>query len=55
MKELLRRVLRMIKKTKYGYGVTSSKGKPLSKKNLSKKQAQRRLRQVEYFKHQKKK
>jgi len=43
----------MIKKTSKGYEVTSEKGKPLSKKNLSKKQAEKRLRQVEYFKHKK--
>ena len=40
----------MIKKTKSGYKVVSKKGKALSKGNLTKKQAQRRLAQVEYFK-----
>lgn len=44
----------MIKKTKSGYEVTSEKGKPLSKKNLSKGQAKKRLQQVEYFKHKNK-
>lgn len=44
----------MIKKTKSGYEVVSKKtGRRLSKKNLSKKQAVKRLRQVEYFKHKK--
>lgn len=41
----------MIKKTNSGYQVTSERGKPLSKPNLSKKQAKKRLRQVEYFKN----
>lgn len=42
----------MIKKTKSGYVVKSEKtGKNLSKKTLSKKQAVKRLKQVEYFKH----
>ena len=41
----------MIRKTGSGYQVKSSKGKNLSKPNLSKKQAKKRLRQVEYFKH----
>ena len=41
----------MIKKTSKGYKVTSEKGKNLSKSNLTKKQAKKRLRQVEYFKH----
>lgn len=44
----------MIKKTKQGYQVVSEKGKPLSKPNLTKKQAEKRLRQVEYFKHKSK-
>lgn len=43
----------MIKKTAHGYKVTSESGKNLSKPNLSKQQAERRLRQVEYFKHRK--
>lgn len=42
----------MIKKTPSGYKVTSEKGKNLSKPNLSKAGAVKRLRQVEYFKHQ---
>jgi len=41
----------MIKKTSSGYMVTSEKGKPLSKKNLTKKQAKKRLAQIEHFKH----
>lgn len=41
----------MIKKTSQGYQVKSESGKNLSKPNLSKGQAQKRLQQVEYFKH----
>ena len=44
----------MIKKTSSGYKVTSHSGRNLSKKNLTKKQAEKRLREVEYFKHHKK-
>lgn len=44
----------MIKKTEGGYKVTSEGGKNLSKSNLSKGQAEKRLAQVEYFKHKKK-
>ena len=45
----------MIKKTPKGYEVKSEKtGKPLSKPNLSKVAAVKRLQQVEYFKHKKK-
>jgi hypothetical protein len=40
-----------IRKTKSGYQVKSKSGKNLSKKGLTKAQAERRLRQVEYFKH----
>ena len=43
----------MIKKTPRGYQVTSERGKPLSKPNLSKEQAKKRLQQVEYFKRKK--
>ena len=43
----------MIVKTSQGHQVRSESGKNLSKPNLSKKQAQKRLRQVEYFKHKK--
>lgn len=43
----------MIEKTKSGYQVKSEKGKPLSKPNLTKKQATKRLKQVEYFKNKK--
>lgn len=45
----------MIKKTKEGYKVTSEGGKNLSKGNLTKGQAERRLAQVEWFKKHKKK
>lgn len=41
----------MIKKTGKGYKVTSEEGKNLSKPNLTKKQAEKRLQQIEYFKH----
>jgi hypothetical protein len=44
----------MIKPTSIGYKVVSSKGKLLSKKNLTKKQADKRLREIEYFKRKKK-
>ena len=43
----------MIVKTKQGHQVKSEKGKPLSKPNLTKKQAEKRLAQVEYFKRSK--
>jgi hypothetical protein len=45
----------MIKKTPSGYKVTSEKGKNLSKPNLTKAQAAKRLGQIEYFKHNPKK
>lgn len=45
----------MIKKTSQGYQVKSSHGRPLSKPNLTKKEAVERLRQVEYFKRNPKK
>lgn len=44
----------MIKKTSNGYKVTSEGGKNLSKDNLTKKEAETRLKQVEYFKNKKK-
>ena len=44
----------MIVKTSKGYQVKSEKGKNLSKPNLTKEQAHKRLRQVEHFKHKKK-
>lgn len=44
----------MITKTKQGYQVKSEKGKNLSKPNLSKVEAEKRLKQVEYFKNNKK-
>ena len=40
----------MIVKTKRGYQVKSESGKNLSKPNLSKKKAKKRLKQVEFFK-----
>jgi len=40
----------MIVKTKQGYQVKSEKGKNLSKPNLTKKEAEQRLKQVEHFK-----
>ena len=43
----------MIKKTSKGYKVTSESGKNLSKGNLTKGQAKKRLAEVEYFKHKK--
>lgn len=43
----------MIKKTKEGYKVTSEKGKNLGGPYESKAEAEKRLRQVEYFKHNK--
>lgn len=45
----------MIVKSGGGYQVKSEKGsKNLSKPGLSKKAAEKRLKQVEYFKHKKK-
>ena len=41
----------MIRKTSTGYKVTSEKGKNLSKPNLTRAQAEKRLAQVEMFKH----
>ena len=43
----------MIIKTAKGYMVKSEKGKNLGGPYKSKKEAQKRLRQVEYFKHRK--
>ena len=43
----------MIKKTSKGYQVVSEKGKPLSKPNLTKKEAEKRLFEIEYFKQKK--
>ena len=43
----------MIVKTSKGYQVKSESGKPLSKPNLNKEQANKRLAQVEYFKKKK--
>lgn len=44
----------MIVKTKIGYQVKSESGKPLSKPNLTKEQANKRLAQVEFYKNKKK-
>lgn len=46
-------VVYMIKKTKRGFKVLSEKGKNLSKDDLTKEEAVKRLREVEYFKHNK--
>lgn len=43
-----------IKRSGKGYVVKSKSGKNLSKPGISKKAAEKRLRQVEYFKHKKK-
>ena len=40
----------MIVKTSKGYQVKSENGKNLSKPNLTKSEAQKRLKQAEYFK-----
>lgn len=42
---------RVIVKTNQGHQVQSEAGKPLSKPDLSKEQAEKRLQQVERFKH----
>jgi len=44
----------MIKKTSRGYKVVSRTGKNLGGPYRSRETAERRLRQVEYFKHKKK-
>lgn len=44
---------KMIRKTKEGYKVTSEKGKNLGGPYKSKAKAEKRLRQVEFFKHKK--
>ena len=44
----------MIVKTKTGYQVQSESGKPLSKPNLTKEQANKRLAQVEFWKNKNK-
>ena len=45
----------MIKRTSKGYQVKSESGKNLSKPTLTKAEADKRLAQVEAFKHMKKK
>jgi|HubBroStandDraft_2_1064218.scaffolds.fasta_scaffold35393_2 hypothetical protein len=47
------RVIRMIKKVSGGYSVLSEKGKNLGGPYKTKKEAERRLKQVEFFKHKK--
>jgi hypothetical protein len=44
----------MIRKAEGGYKVLSEKGKNLGGPYKSKKEAEKRLKQVEYFKHNKK-
>jgi hypothetical protein len=51
--ESVQEELQMIKKTKAGYRVMSEKGKNLGGPYKSKAEAEKRLRQVEYFKHNK--
>lgn len=41
----------MIRKQEGGYVIYSEKGKKLSRKYKSRKAAERRLQQIEYFKH----
>lgn len=41
----------MIQKTKSGYVVKSEKGKTLSRPYKSRAEAEKRLKQIEYFKH----
>jgi hypothetical protein len=45
----------MIKRTSKGYQVKAESGKNLSKPNLTKAEAEKRLAEVEAFKHMKKK
>ena len=45
----------MIVKTKHGFQVKSESGKNLSKPNLTRTEAEKRLAQVEQFKHLNKK
>lgn len=45
----------MIRKVKGGYQVVSEKGKNLSGVLKTRKEAQDRLREIEYFKHKKEK
>jgi hypothetical protein len=48
-----RKGVKVIKKVSGGYKVLSEKGKSLGGPYKTKKQAETRLRQVEYFKHNK--
>ena len=43
----------MVVKTSQGYQVLSEKGKPLNKPNLTRKQAEKRLAQIHYYKNKK--
>lgn len=43
----------MIQKTREGYEVVSKEGKRLTKPNLTLAEAQKRLHEIEYFKHRK--
>ena len=43
----------MIRKTSSGYVVYSEKGKKLSKPYRTRKEAEKRLKQIEWFKHKK--
>ena len=43
----------MIVKTKQGYVVRSETGKNLSRPYASRQEAEKRLREIEYFKHKK--
>ena len=43
----------MIRKVSGGYKVYSEKGKPLSKTYATKEQAQKRLREIDYWKNKK--
>lgn len=44
----------MISNTNQGYVVLSEKGKPLSKPYKTHREAEKRLKQIEYFKNKKK-
>jgi hypothetical protein len=51
IRHLNRGPLKMIKKVQGGYKVLSEKGKNLGGPYKTKKEAEKRLREVEYFKH----
>lgn len=48
-------VITMIRKTSKGYVIYSEKGKRLTKPYRTKEEANKRLKQIEYFKHKKSK